>query len=117
MRAYQYVEWHGPSLIEGPLAGTLRRFSKEPAEYHDRIAFAAQWLGPKRVSELERLGTALYVTLTEDIPSQDRAARICELKPLRPVEAQAAVAELDAMIAQARQHGLIPVSSTQDVAQ
>jgi uncharacterized protein YwgA len=124
MRAYQYVEWqpnpypYGPTLIEGSLAGTLRRFSKEPAEYHDRIAFAAQWLGPKRVSELERLGTALYVTLTEDIPSQDRVARICELKPhVAPAEAQAAVAELDTMIAQARQQGLIPVRSTQDVVQ
>ena len=64
MRAYQYVEWqpnpypYGPTLIEGPLAGTLKRFTREPAEYSAQIAFAAQWLGPKRVSELERLGTA-----------------------------------------------------------
>src|SRR5215469_4276741 len=84
MRAYQYVEWqpnpypYGPTLVEGPLAGTLKKFTKDPADYRDRIAFAAQWLGPKRVAELERLGTALYVTLTENIPPEDRAATICQ---------------------------------------
>lgn len=114
MRAYQYVEWqpnaypYGPTLIDGPLVRTLKRFTEEPADYRERIEFVAQWLGPKRVSELERLGTALYVTLTEDIAAQDRASKICELKPhVTPAEAQAAVAELDDMVARAHEQGLI----------
>lgn len=113
MRALQYADWrpnqypYGPTLVEGELAATLRRFTKEPVEYNARIDFVAEWLGPKRVAELERLGTALYVTL-EDQAAQDRAARICELKPhVTPADAQAAVAELDAMIALAREQGLI----------
>lgn len=114
MRAYQYVEWkpnpypYVPTLIEGPLAGALKRFTNEPSDYRNRIEFVAQWLGPKRVSELERLGTALYVTLTEHIAAQDRAAKICELKPhVTPAEAQAAVAELDDMVARAREQDLV----------
>ena len=118
MRAYQYVEWqpnpypYGPTLVEGSLAGTLKRFTKKPAENQDRIAFAAESLGPKRVSELERLGTALYVTLTEDVASAERAARICQLKPhVTPVEAQIAVMELDTMVARARQEGMLPAQA------
>jgi uncharacterized protein YwgA len=114
MRAYQYVDWqpnpypYGPTLVEGQLAETLKRFTEEPAEYREKIAFVAEWLGTKRVAELERLGTALYVTLTEGAAAQDRAARIGELKPhVTPAEAQDAVAELDTMIARGREQGLI----------
>ena len=113
MRAYQYVDWqpnphpYGPTLVEGQLAETLKRFTEDPAEYRDKIAFVTDWLGAKRVSELERLGTALYVTLTEGA-AQDRAAKICELKPhVAPAEAQDAVAELDTMIGRAREQGLV----------
>lgn len=115
MRAYQYADWqpnpypYGPTLVEGQLAGTLKRFTEAPAEYDERIKFAAEWLGNKRVSELERLSTALYVTLTEDEDmAEDRAARICELKPhVSPAEAQDAIVELDNMIADARKHGFM----------
>ena len=80
----------------------------DPVEYRAKIDFVAEWLGTKRVAELERLGTALYVTLTEASAAQDRAARICELKPhVAPVEAQDAVAELDNMIARAHEQGFI----------
>jgi hypothetical protein len=113
MRAYQYVDWqpnpypYGPTLVEGQLADTLKRFTEEPVEYRAKIDFVADWLGTKRVAELERLGTALYVTLTEGAAAQDRATRICELKPhVAPAEAQNAVAELDNMIARAREQGL-----------
>ena len=82
--------------------------SKTLQRVPERIEFLAQWLGPKRVSELERLGTALYVTLTEYIAAQDRAAKICELKPhVNPAEAQMAVAELDEMVARAREQNLV----------
>ncbi|MBI3682267.1 MAG: hypothetical protein HY235_17960 [Acidobacteria bacterium] len=114
MRAYQYVDWqpnpypYGPTLVEGQLADTLKRFTQEPAEYREQIDFVAEWLGTKRVAELERLGTALYVTLTEGAGVQDRAARICELEPhVAPAEAQDAVTELDRMIARARERGLV----------
>lgn len=114
MRAYQYVAWqpnrypYGPTLVEGQLGDTLKRFTEEPVEYRDRIDFAARWLGGKRVAELERLSTALYVTLTEGAGAQDRAAKIHDLKPhVAPVEAQDAVTELDKMIARAREQGLI----------
>jgi hypothetical protein len=114
MRAYQYVDWqpnpypYGPTLVEGQLADTLKRFTDEPAEYREKIDFVAEWLGTKRVAELERLGTALYVTLTEGAAAQDRAARICELKPhVAAAEAQDAVTELDTMIARACERGLV----------
>jgi hypothetical protein len=114
MRAYQYVDWqpnpypYGPTLVEGKLADTLKRFTEEPAEHLKKIEFVAEWLGTKRVAELERLGTALYVTLQESAITHDRATRICKLKPhITPVEAQDAVGELDKMIAAARKEGLL----------
>ena len=117
MRAFQYVDWrpnpypYGPTLVEGPLGETLKRFTDEPSELRNRITFAAQSLGKKRVTELERLATALYVTLNGD-RSADRSTRIHELKPhVEIADAQAAVAELDEIITAAKKLGLVQQSS------
>jgi hypothetical protein len=94
---------YGPSLKPGPLSGLLKRQFPAPAKrFADQIAFVAEKLAPKRVVELERLGTALYVTLQGKVEGEQRAARICELNPhISPAEAAAALAEVDTIREQA----------------
>ena len=57
-----------------------------------------QFVGRRGVAELERLSTALYVTVQQDEKSiESRAKRIHDLKPHVSVESAAeAVKELDA---------------------
>jgi hypothetical protein len=76
------------------------------AKYADSIEFVAKALGGKRVDELERVATALYVTkqtnLGHDGSVQSRAECIHRLKPHVPVTAAAqAVEEIDRLSAQA----------------
>jgi hypothetical protein len=49
--------------------------------YKSKIEFIAGKLGDKKVSELERLATALYVTLNSKVDPNKRADEICALKP------------------------------------
>jgi len=114
MRAYQYLDWqpnpepYGPTLVDGQLAGTLKKFTRDPIEYREKIDFVCEWLGPKRVSELERLATALYANLNQKTSPGERPGKICELKPhVTMVEAQAAVAELDRFLDTAQHRGLM----------
>jgi hypothetical protein len=54
---------YGPRFAVTPLTRRLHAtFPKTLAKYADSIEFVAKALGGKRVDELERLGTALYVT-------------------------------------------------------
>lgn len=73
---------YGPSIL--PNEDRLKRlFPKTLAQYKNQIDFVVGKLGTQRVAELERLATALYVTL-EDQVAEDarvRAERINELKP------------------------------------
>ena len=114
MRAYDYVDWrakafgYGPTLVEGPLVDVLKKFSTLPAEYMQRIDFITDKLATKRVSELERLATALYVTLDRSIPAYGRAERIHGLKPhVSLAEAQQSIHELDMVWGEAVQLGFI----------
>jgi len=95
---YEPVTGYGPRLKEGTSAEQLRREFPEPAaEYAPRIASVAGWLQNKRVTDLERLGTALYVTLEGRAQGPDRAARIVQLKShVTPQEAEAAIRDVDA---------------------
>jgi uncharacterized protein YwgA len=104
MEAQDFIRWepkpfpYGPSISTGARGEQLRdEFPSMPKRYAKQIEFVAQKLGPKGVSDLERISTALYATL-EGWPEQDRAERIIELKPhVTPQEARQAVNELDSI--------------------
>lgn len=106
MRSTRLLEWevrsnfYGPSLRPGQLSPTLKRqFPVMPGRYSRQIDFVAQRFGGKNVAALERLTTAIYVTLDEDTPRHERARYINELKPHVSIpEAAAALVEADALI-------------------
>lgn len=105
MFADSFLAWelqpypYGPSLKPGSLSELLKRQFPEPARRFAReIEFVAEKLAPKRVVELERLATALYVTLQGKVEAHQRAERICQLKPhISPGDAEQALAEVDAI--------------------
>jgi len=91
---------YGPSLQPGPRAHLLMERYRAAAEQYDReIGFIAEQLADKGVVALEKLGTALWVTLnTEATTDQDRADTMVELKRhIGPDEAREAVREVDQM--------------------
>jgi hypothetical protein len=106
MRSSRLLEWevksnfYGPSLRSGQLSATLKRqFPTMPNRYSRELEFVAQRFGGKNVAALERLCTAIYVTLDEDTPRDERARCINVLKPHVSIpEADAAVIEADALI-------------------
>jgi hypothetical protein len=106
MRSMRLLEWevrsnfYGPSLRVGPLSQKLKKqFSAMPNTYSRQLDFVAQRFGGKNVAALERLTTAIYATLDESTPREDRARYINELKPHVSIpEADAALAEADALI-------------------
>jgi uncharacterized protein YwgA len=65
--------------------------------YRDSIAFVVNHLANRGVKQLERVATALYFTATaDDLSVDDRAARICEVKPhITRDDAHQAVEEVD----------------------
>jgi 16S rRNA A1518/A1519 N6-dimethyltransferase RsmA/KsgA/DIM1 with predicted DNA glycosylase/AP lyase activity len=73
-------------------------------QYARQIAVVGEELGSARVTELERLATALFVTRRELLDSsvETRSKRINELKPHITVnEAREALIEVDRFIKQA----------------
>ena len=79
-RPYPY----GPSLVVPPEQEVVleRRFSQTLKRYGRSLDFVAAELGGKRVSELERLATALYVSIGEtSVPVNKRAQKLVQLKP------------------------------------
>jgi hypothetical protein len=106
MRFTRLLEWevrsnfYGPSLRPGQLSPTLKRqFPEIPNRYSREIEFVADRFGGKNVAALERLTTAIYVTLDEQTPLEQRARYLNELKPHVSIpEADAALVEADALI-------------------
>jgi hypothetical protein len=95
---------YGASLIVSQSGRSLiERFPKTTERYEEQIDFVAEQISRHSVSELERLGTALYVKLESPrVPISDRAQRITELKPhVSPEQADLAVKEVDALLEQA----------------
>ena len=109
LRADGFFEWdvksdrYGPSLKPGPLSAALKRqFPNPPIQFKSEIDFVASRLGDKNVAALERLSTAVYVTLDEHWPAEQRAKRINELKRhVSLPEAETAVSEADLIISEA----------------
>ena len=109
LRAEDFLQWelkserYGPSLKPGPMSEVLRRqFPEALMRYNPEIEFVASRLGNMNVAALERLATAIYVTLDELWPREQRAMRINDLKRhVTLEEAEGAVAEADAIIHEA----------------
>ena len=75
--------------------------------YNGTIAFVAETIGDKGGAQLERLGTALFVTLDGEMssPIEDRCRRVTELKPhITRESARTAVEEIDAIIEASKAH-------------
>ena len=103
MLADSFLKWepqypYGPSLKPGPASENLKRQIKTASRFSKQIEFVAEKLGEKTVVELERLSTALFVTLEKGGDIADRAARISELKPhIKISDAREAAREMDAI--------------------
>jgi uncharacterized protein YwgA len=100
---------YGPSLLPAPESEALiQRFARTRRTYEGSIRFVAEWLASKNVTELEKLGTALYVSnMGSEERVDTRAERVHELKPhVRLEEAREALQTVDQMSAAARE--LIP---------
>lgn len=79
-------------------------FAKTLAAYDDRLAFVADKLGGKNVTELERLATALFVTRRAEpgVPAADRVKELRRLKShISSEKAEEAIMEIDQFTEQA----------------
>lgn len=72
---------YGPKIVEGSKSGKLRTAWKDREEYVRQIQFVAQQLGKAKVSELERVATALFIELDPNVKPEDRPDRLVSLKP------------------------------------
>ena len=74
---------YGPKLVVSePGQRLIKAFPRTVARHSSQIEFVADCLATKDVVALERLGTALYVRNQHgDLPAQQQAERITELKP------------------------------------
>ncbi len=77
---------YGPSFVPGPMSERLKDlFPKTLKKYRERVNFVSAELGRCTATELERLGTALYVVKKHGLSDQDQPERgadsIHRLKP------------------------------------
>ncbi len=97
---------YGPRFAPTQLSERLQeKFPKTLAKYGKAIKFVAKALGDKRVDELERIATALYVTKRRksDGSVQSRAECLHRLKPHVSVSAAVkAVEKIDVLDKQAK---------------
>lgn len=113
MRADSLLEYktrlpYGPSLFptkEGQKF--LNQYPRTLNKYDEKVQFVAEKIGTMGVADLERLATALYVTLDGNNEGKLREIRITELKPhIKIDEAEKAVKNVDAMRREAIEKGL-----------
>lgn len=90
---------YGPRLLPTQLAVELKsKFNRTRKRYAHQVEFVAHKFGNKRVTELERLGTALFVAAecSQDSSVAHRAEMIVNLKPhISLSSAQQAVGLID----------------------
>ena len=85
----------GPKIVEGTAAQVARRLAAGAAEDQRQIEFVAGELRDSSVSTLERIATALMISLDRSVPLDRQSARLMELKPHVLLEdAKAAFARL-----------------------
>jgi len=89
---------YGPSIVRTETGESLQRhFPKTIRRHSKKLDSITEWVGDKGVADLERLSTALYVTLDKEGNTDiERAHLINKLKPHVPIpEAIDAVQEID----------------------
>jgi hypothetical protein len=93
---------YGPRIVPKDLSEYIQKtYSKTLTKYENSIDFVAKKLGNQGVADLERLATALYVTLSTatGTPVNERAQELTRLKPhIAPESAQIAMEEIDKII-------------------
>ncbi len=105
------VHWpYGPQIVPTSQSEYIRgKFSKTLKKYEGGIAFIAGALGGKGVVDLERLGTALYVSdeLEGYASIDEKAERMTKLKPhISRADALAAVHEVSELAENAVRLGI-----------
>ena len=94
---------YGPTLKPSESGAKLLQHASTTAPYEAAIAAVAKRFGKRSVSDLERIGTAMYVTRMGGSDPRERARLITELKPhVVYEEALKAVQEVDELLGQAR---------------
>jgi hypothetical protein len=117
MRAYQLLELeslkpYGPRWLATPHGEKFQgNYPVTLAKYKEQIEFVTDKLGDKRIGQLEKLATALYVTRADATKTdQQLAERINELKPHVTIEeARAALVEFHQIEDEARSRSLIVI--------
>ena len=97
----------GPHFVTTESGQRIQRaFPKTVGQYRNAIEFVAGTLGERNHAELERLATALFITLGPNgwsMSTGQRAVRLNELKGHIPLDvAMDAVCEVDRIVAEAR---------------
>lgn len=88
----------GSTFEAGEQIAYLEKHSADViAAHRDSIAFVVNHLANRGVKQLERVATALYFSVnTADAWVDERAAKICEVKPhITPDDARKALEEVD----------------------
>jgi hypothetical protein len=104
IRYQPQVPPYGPRIAVTEEGESIQEiYPKTVARNAEKIAFVAEKLDARGVIELERLATALYVTLAApDADAQQRARMLLELKPHIPKSpTMSAVREVDEIRAEA----------------
>jgi hypothetical protein len=87
---------YGPRIVEGEAAARLKQSTDVTKRYGEPLSFVARQIGSAKVSELERVATALFVSLDINVSPDRRIKRLVELKPHIPLaEAPVAFERLD----------------------
>ena len=100
------AEPHGARFIPTERSSYVKRhYGRTAARYASAIEFVAEKLGKRKVAELERLGTAFYVSRSSENAGasiNDRANRVVELKPhISVAQARQAVEKVDGLLTEA----------------
>lgn len=92
-----------PTCITELAKALIRDFPKTLQKFNKAIRFIAETFGEKRVAELERLATALFVTQKDNLKNIDeRANSIHKLKPhVSITQANTASRDIDIILSRA----------------
>lgn len=94
---------YGPSVVlTDESSDFINRFPRTEKRFAKQIDFISNWVGSRGVTDLERLGTAVFVANhLEHIGPEERASEIVELKPhVSMLDAKEAVREAERLLDQ-----------------
>lgn len=106
IRSLQY----GPSFVVGRHGDVLeKRYGEKLTLLEPKLEFLASKIGDKKVVELERIATALYVTRSleenkEHLTEERRVAELTRIKPhISPSEAISAIETIDQWLTEVKE--------------